>query len=167
MSTKVLVAYATRFGSTAEVASAIAEELRDEDTEVDVAPMRDDLDLAPYQAVVLGASVRGCQWLPEATCFVGRHREELKQRRVAYFLTCGRLREESTEARLEASAYLDPVRQFVPEVEPVAAACFGGCTRGNWFVSLLVHLAGLPTGDWRNWSRIRTWGAAIRPSLLG
>ena len=40
MSASVLVAYATRYGSTQEVAEAVAATLRERGLEVDVQPMR-------------------------------------------------------------------------------------------------------------------------------
>lgn len=55
MSESVLVAYATRYGSTQEVAEAVAATLRERGLEVDIQPMRKVRALAGYSAVVLGA----------------------------------------------------------------------------------------------------------------
>jgi len=59
MSNKILVAYASRTGSTAEVAKAIGNTLAESGAQVDVLPMQDIKDLAPYQAVVAGCAIRG------------------------------------------------------------------------------------------------------------
>ena len=53
MSSLILVGYATRYGSTQEVAEAIAAALREEGIETDIRPMREVRTLAGYSAVVL------------------------------------------------------------------------------------------------------------------
>jgi len=66
----VLVAYATHTGSTAEVATAIAEELRARGLDVDLAEVTAAEPVRSYQAVVLGSAVNGGRWLPEALEFI-------------------------------------------------------------------------------------------------
>jgi menaquinone-dependent protoporphyrinogen oxidase len=86
MKTKsVLLAYATRYGSTREVAEAIAAELRKAGLEVDIQPMREVKTLDRYDAVVLGAAIYNTRWHPDAGLFLSQHREALKQRPVAIF----------------------------------------------------------------------------------
>jgi menaquinone-dependent protoporphyrinogen oxidase len=55
MPDSVLVAYATRSGSTREIAEVIAATLREHGLEVDLKPARDVRTLEGYRAVVLGA----------------------------------------------------------------------------------------------------------------
>lgn len=55
MSASILVTYATRYGSTQEVAEAVAETLREAGLEVDVQPARKVRTLEGRRAVVLGA----------------------------------------------------------------------------------------------------------------
>ena len=54
MSNKILVAYASQTGSTAGVAEAIGKSLAESGEHVEVRPMQDVKDLAPYHAVVAG-----------------------------------------------------------------------------------------------------------------
>ena len=70
MPNRILVTYASRAGTTAEVAEAIARTLTQEGAQVDVLPMNSVKDLSPYQAVVAGSAIRGSKWLPEAIQFV-------------------------------------------------------------------------------------------------
>lgn len=88
MSNKILVAYATRNGSTAGVAEAIGKTLAENGTVVDVRSMTDVKDLTPYQAVVAGSAIRGGMWLPEAMQFMKTHQAALAQRPFAAFLVC-------------------------------------------------------------------------------
>ncbi|HEX6383591.1 MAG TPA: flavodoxin domain-containing protein [Anaerolineae bacterium] len=55
MSASILVAYATRYGSTQEVAQVVAAMLREGGLEVEIQPMRKVRSLEGYRAVVLGA----------------------------------------------------------------------------------------------------------------
>jgi len=55
MQIKVLVAYASKYGSTQEVAEKIAATLRENDLLVDLKPIREVKPLEEYTAIVLGA----------------------------------------------------------------------------------------------------------------
>jgi len=55
MSDSILVTYATRYGSTQEVAEAIAATLRESGLEVDIQPMRKVQTLERFRAIVMGA----------------------------------------------------------------------------------------------------------------
>lgn len=69
---KILVAYATCHGSTAEIAQRIADRLRASGDTVDCQPMT-DLDTPDgYEAAVLGSPIHDQDWLPEATGFLAR-----------------------------------------------------------------------------------------------
>ena len=53
----ILLAYATRYGSTQEVAETITATLREAGLKVDMQPMQDVRTLDNYDAVVLGAAI--------------------------------------------------------------------------------------------------------------
>ena len=88
MSNKILVAYASAAGSTAGVAEAIGKTLVESGAQVEVRPMKDVNDLAPYQAVVAGSAIRDGKWLPEAIQFVQNHQAALARKPFAAFLVC-------------------------------------------------------------------------------
>jgi menaquinone-dependent protoporphyrinogen oxidase len=73
----VLVAHASKRGSTAEIADAIAEELRQAGLEVDCLPAADVGGLDCYDAVVLGSAVYVKRWRGDAKHFLRRHAQEL------------------------------------------------------------------------------------------
>src|SRR5512141_346857 len=71
MNTKsILLAYASRFGSTQEVAESIAAALREGGLAVDLQPMQEVKALDRYDAVVLGAAIYNAKWHAEAHRFV-------------------------------------------------------------------------------------------------
>jgi menaquinone-dependent protoporphyrinogen oxidase len=57
MRPRILVAYASRAGSTAEVAEVIGRVLREGGPEVDVCPVGAVHSLAGYDALVLGSAI--------------------------------------------------------------------------------------------------------------
>ncbi len=57
MKKKTLVAYATKRGSTAEIAEKIGEVLKRRQIQVDVLPVREITDLSPYKTVILGTAI--------------------------------------------------------------------------------------------------------------
>ena len=85
MSDSVLVAYATRYGSTQEVAEAVGETLREAGLGVEVRPMREVRTLEGYDAVVLGAALYMYRWHKDARRFLSRHRKALGELSVAIF----------------------------------------------------------------------------------
>ena len=75
--TRFLVAYGSKNGSTAEIAEAIAAELRVQGCTADCRAAGDVRDLAGYDAVVLGSAVYMRRWRREARSFLKRFSREL------------------------------------------------------------------------------------------
>jgi menaquinone-dependent protoporphyrinogen oxidase len=172
VSNKILVTYASRLGSTAGVAEAIAKTLQESGAEVDVRPMQDVTDLTPYRAVVAGSAIRGKQWLPEAMQFMQKHQTALQQKPFAAFLVCMTLAMKSGEKyRPHVASFLDPVRAMV---RPVSTGLFAGVLNigkiesfGNRLKFRLSVMFGVwKEGDHRDWNAIREWTAGLGPRLL-
>jgi menaquinone-dependent protoporphyrinogen oxidase len=168
MNQKILVAYATKLGSTAEVAQVIGGELRKPGTAVDVLEISQVDSLDAYQSVVVGSAIRVGKWLPEAVKFVKHHRDVLSRIPVAYFVVCMTLSEDTPENRKKVLAYLDPVRQQVPEVRPVDIGLFAGkidMKELSLPLRFVVKMVKSPVGDFRNWDAVRSWAQQIHPAL--
>jgi menaquinone-dependent protoporphyrinogen oxidase len=166
MMNKILVTYATRAGSTVEVAATVAEELRAEGATVDVLPIKIVRDVNGYDAVVVGSAIRMGQWLPEAVQFVKTHRSTLAGIPTAYFLVSGFLREDTPEMRQKVLAFLDPVREIL---EPISIGLFAGkidFSKLSWLDRTIAKAVGSPEGDWRDWEAIRNWARELQPTLV-
>ena len=85
MLNSVLVTYATRYGSTQEVAETIAAVLGDAGLVVDLQPMRQVRTLEGFDSVVLGAALYVFRWHSAAHRFVARHKTALLERPTAIF----------------------------------------------------------------------------------
>ena len=172
MSNKILVAYASRAGSTAGVAEAIGGTLADGGAQVEVRPMKDVKDLAPYQAVVAGSAIQGRKWLPEAMQFMRTHRAALAPKPFAAFLVCMTLAMPGADKyREHVVDFLQPVRALV---RPVSEGLFAGAldiskvpSFGDRLKFRLSVIFGVwSEGDHRDWNAIRAWAESIRPLLL-
>src|SRR5438093_1491895 len=74
---KMLVVYASMFGSTAQVAVTIGEELCKDGYVVDVRLPSHVKSLDGYSAAVIGSCAKGSAWLGDAVNFVKVNREAL------------------------------------------------------------------------------------------
>ena len=167
MKTRILVAYATRQGSTAGVAAAVGEALSNDDCEVDVLPLDEVGDISVYSAVVIGAPMRLFRWVGEARRFVSDNREALERIPVACFAVCIGL--------AKKRALFDSVsgiweRAVKKKITPVDTALFAGAldrSKLPLVISLGTRLIGAPDGDFRDWSAIREWAESLPDSLIG
>lgn len=157
----VLLAYATRYGSTQEVAETIAAALRQAGLEVDLQPMQEVKRLDPYDAVLLGAAIYNTRWHPDAHQFLSKHQEALKQRPVAIF-ALGPL-STSEAAMLRSRHQLDKELEKYPWLKPVALEVFVGKMDPAklGFLERMFSTA----SDHMDWEAIRAW-ANVLPAQL-
>ncbi len=166
MSERVLIAYASRCGSTAEVAEAIAQELTAQGQLVDVRGVRELPDLDGYRAVLVGSAVRFGKWLPEAVRFIERNRTLLSRVPTAFFTVHALALDDSPASQRERHAYLEPVRGLVV---PRHEAFFAGeidPARLSFAERWLARFVRAPEGDLRDWERIRSWARQIAQELV-
>jgi menaquinone-dependent protoporphyrinogen oxidase len=164
MSKRILVAYASGSGSTREVAAAIGEALAEGGARVDVEAVQDVSSVADYSALVVGSSIRGGRWLPEAVTFVAEFAGALAARPVAYFTTCLAMIKDTDENRRRTLAYMDPILSLAPSVMLVDIGLFAG----SLDASRQIEIAGVPGpyGDYRDWEAIDAWAAKLLPTLM-
>ena len=107
---KLLVAYASKHGSTAEIAEAIGDELRAAGVEADVAQASEVGDVARYAGVVLGSAVYMKRWRPEARHFLRLLERELGDRPLWIF-NSGPVGEEEADASWSEPAKVLVIRK--------------------------------------------------------
>ena len=81
-SARVLIAYGSRAGATADIAAALVDVLRAEGIDPVVADTRDVRDISRYGAVVIVSGTSVARWRREAIKFLGRFSDELSRRAV-------------------------------------------------------------------------------------
>jgi menaquinone-dependent protoporphyrinogen oxidase len=166
MSTSVLIGYATRYGSTQEVAEAVAATLHECGLTVDIQPMRDVRTLAGYSAVVLGAPLFMFRWHKDALRFLSRHRQALSERPVAVF-ALGPVHDPYDEEEWQNSrAQFDKELAKFPWLRPVALEMFGGKYDPEKLRFPINLFAGKePASDLRDWTAIRAWASDLTAKL--
>ena len=160
MTTSILVAYATKKGSTREVAETIAVALGDHGLEAETVPAAEVADLDPYDAVVLGSALYTGRLHRDARNFLHGHAETLARLPVAVFAMGPRSLAEADVA--ESRKQLGRELAKVPEVEPVSVAIFGGV------LDPAQHhfpFNRMPATDARDWEAIRAWADELSAAL--
>ncbi len=156
MPLNVLVAYATKKGSTQEVATAVAEELRGRGADVTVLAAADVRDVASYDGVVLGGSLYMGRWHEDARRLLQRQSATLAERSLAVFgigpLTSG------PDDLASARRQLDHALDKLTEVHPVTVAVFGGAVDPG---KLHFPFNRMPASDARDWDQIRSWARTV------
>lgn len=163
---RVLIAYASRLGSTREIAQAIARVLTQRGAIVDVRAVDEVEHIEGYQAVMVGSPIREARWLPEARRFVETHREALRQVPLVYFAVSGLMSQPTPEHFHEVYEYLAEVRDIA---EPLEVGIFAGMLdydRLDPAQMTKVLSKGLPEGDFRRWQDIRAWAEDVADRLL-
>lgn len=166
MSDSLLVTYATRYGSTQEVAEKIASTLEKAGLVVDVQRMRDVRTLAGYRAVVLGAPLYMFHWHKDALNFLARHKQALMKLPVAIFVL-GPTHDPYDEAEWKDSrAQFEQERNKFTWLEPVAIEMFGGKYNPDSLSFPLKLMAGnAPATDIRDWEAILAWASRLADKL--
>jgi menaquinone-dependent protoporphyrinogen oxidase len=172
MKETILVTYATRSGSTAGVAEAIARTFIENGISADVKPMADVDGLSGYAAVVAGSAIQGQKWLPEAMRFIRTNQAELRRKPFAAFMVCITLSMKGADQyRSGVAEWLSPVRALV---RPVSEGLFAGAldfakipfSLNALLMRVPVMMGMWKTGDHRNWDDIRAWSKRTLPLLV-
>ena len=152
----VLVAYATKRGSTREVAADVGRVIRQSGAEVEISPAREVKNLDRYQAVVLGGALYMGRWHKDARKMLKRFRSELTSLPLAVFAMGPK--ETTPEALESAHAELAKALDEVPEVHPFSTAIFGGVIDP---AKLHFPFSRMPAGDARDWDAIQKWAEEV------
>jgi menaquinone-dependent protoporphyrinogen oxidase len=158
---KVLIAYASRTGTTVEIAEAIGKTLGERGFAVDVRPIQEKPSVERYQAVLIGSAIIGGNFLPEAAEFVRANGEALRKTPVALFVVHFFFRGNGETDRKTRESYLNEIRPLVPQASEVFFAgrfsrrtvTVGGVP--EWMARLT------PTIDRRDWGKIRAWAEKL------
>lgn len=162
---RVLVAYGTKYGSTAEIAERIGATLRAAGLAVDVRAAREVKTLDPYRAVVLGSAVYMGRWRRDALRLL--RRSELERLDVWLF-SSGPVGEQKTD-HSDVDRWTRP-----PKVDHLAAKIgahdhvgFGGMIAedSGFMRKRMAHGTPPDLRDLRDWRLIEAWARGIANTL--
>jgi menaquinone-dependent protoporphyrinogen oxidase len=158
----ILVCYATRYGSTGDIARIIGKELEAAGYRVAVSPVAEVKDPSEYDAVVIGSPLYMGKWLAEARDFVSRFRYPLQERPVAVFSVGYSLKDRTMEHLKSGEDALVAIRVFIT---PVSAGFFPGKVdpdRMSPADKAMVILSGVTPGDFQDEDMVRSWARELR-----
>ena len=161
MTEKILIAYASKCGSTGEVAQALAAELTARGRAVDVRLAGRVTDVAEYQAVLVGSAIRMGQWLPEALRFVERHQAQLRRLPTAFFTVHMLNTGDEAASRQARAAYLDGVHRIMTAPAEVFFAGKMELAKLSFLDRLIAQAVKAQDEDKRDWGAIRAWAQAL------
>ncbi len=161
MNKRILVTYATRAGSTVEVAAAIGETLSARGFAVDVKPVKDQPRLDGYQAVVMGSAIRMGSWLAEAVDFIKNNQQALNRMPVALFTVHMLNIGDDEQSRTNRLAYLNTVRPLLQKADEVYFAGKMDFSRLSFLDRFISGMVKVQEEDRRDWGNIRNWAQTI------
>ena len=159
---KVLVTYASKYGSTGSVAQAIAGQLRRRGVAADVRPVHEVTDLSAYDAFVVGSAIRMGRWLSPAVEFVETHADTLRQAPTSFFTVHMLNTDDSEDSRQARAAYVEPVHAILM---PQSEAFFAGkidIENLSFLDRFIARMVKAEDADHRDWHAIRVWADQIR-----
>jgi menaquinone-dependent protoporphyrinogen oxidase len=152
----ILVAYASKHGSTREVAEAVATGLRERGWAVEATPAADVDDVSRYAGAVLGTALYTGRAHPDARRLLKRHHAALAGMPFAVFAMGPRT--SADEDIAGARRQIDAALAHRPDVHPVAVAVFGGVIDPS---GLHFPFSRMPASDARDWDAIRAFADEV------
>ncbi len=156
---RVLIAVASKHGSTREIASVIANELRAENLTVELREAIEVGDVIGYDAVLLGSAIYAGKWLSEAQRFAAQHQVELSTVPVWLF-SSGPLGTDDPQPQDDPDLLATPLGDVKPQDHRVFTGKLD-LARLGFGERLLTKVVSAPSGDFRDWEEIRAWAQKV------
>jgi len=166
---KLLILYASKRGSTAEVATFIGRILQEQELSVDVVDADNFTgDIHSYNAVILGTAIYKGVWMSSLWRTVRRIEDQFKDKPVWGFSLCMRV--------LEADGYDYAFANYLPHnilerLNLKNYRFFGGRLQDlslglrQEFHETYDGMIGRKEGDYRDWNAIRAWALDIATTI--
>lgn len=159
---RVLVAFASRHGSTEAIAIGIATRLAQRGCICTTRSAELVDDVSGFDACIIGSAVYLGRWMPAARDLVSRHRDALLKKAVWLF-SSGPIGEPARPLTdpIDASAAL-------ADLQAVDHLRFAGrLDRASLSFPerIAVQVVGAPDGDFRDWDAINAWADGIADNL--
>jgi menaquinone-dependent protoporphyrinogen oxidase len=159
----VLVAVASKHGSTEEIAGVVADELRAAGHLVEVRDVAQRFDVTQYDAAVVGSAIYMGNWMSEAWQFVEGYQEQLQAMPVWLF-SSGPLGEEYPEG-MGRPETLDELMEMTNARDHTVFVGKLDKDELGFGERMIARVVKAPEGDFRNWPEIRRWAAHIAAEL--
>jgi menaquinone-dependent protoporphyrinogen oxidase len=165
-SDRILIAYGSKHGATAEIADAIGTTLREAGWAADVVPAGHVTSIDPYVAAVVGSAVYMGHWRSDAAHLLKR--PELRERPVWLF-SSGPVGEDSDDPASERWTKPERIQKLAAAIGVRDHAVFGGMVADDEGFMRKRMALGIPpeARDRRDWDEISAWATSIATALDG
>ena len=167
MNSKTLVAYATKYGATAEIAEKIGEVLSQAGVPTDVSPVNQVKDLDSYGAVVLGSAVYIFRWRKEASRFLKVNARKLAERPLWIFSSGPTGKGDPVELT-NGWRFPKGLQPRLDNIKPREVVVFHGAIDPGKMKGMekwMIDKVGADMEDSRDWDAITSWAKAIASVL--
>jgi menaquinone-dependent protoporphyrinogen oxidase len=167
--TKILVIYASKHHSTAEIAEVIGKVMRQFDAlQVEIKAVENVTSITSYDVIVLGSAVYAGHWQSSAAEFLKQH-EQVLTRKFVWVFSSGPTGEGDPKALMKGWEFPEDLRPLIEHIKPQDITVFHGKLDPaslNVFERFVVKGVNAPTGDFRDWEAIRDWALTIAHALV-
>jgi menaquinone-dependent protoporphyrinogen oxidase len=167
MDNRVLIAYATKHGATAEIAEQISQVIHEAGLSGDVMPIDRVNNLTAYKAVVLGSAVYIGQWRKEAAKFLETNEKQLAKLPVWLF-SSGPTGEGDAVELMKGWRFPEALQAIADRIKPRDIAVFHGVLdtqKLNLAERVVIKGVKAPVGDFRDEDVISAWANGIVDAL--
>jgi len=172
MDGRILIGYGTRYGSTGEIAEAMAKTAQEIGAHVDLINLKKQKppkSLEDYSLIVIGSGIQVGKWTKEPLEFISKNLETLSKTKTALFVVCG---DAASPDKCDSAQtdYLDTIVEEYPTLNPISTGLFPGVfdfSKYNFAVRALVKSIvkkemepweEVPERiDFRNWEMVYDW----------
>ncbi len=160
---KLLITYASKYGSTAGIAEVIGKELRKRNYEVEVRPVDQVGSLEGYDGFVIGSAVYAGSWMKPAAKFL-RANQELLAGRPVWLFSSGPTGPGDPNELLDGWSFPENLAKVREKIQPKDVILFHGqldLDKLNFAEKMIVKSIKATLGDYRDWLVIRGWARKI------
>jgi menaquinone-dependent protoporphyrinogen oxidase len=168
MKNTVLVAYASKYGSTREIAEAIVETLSKNEIQADLRSADSVKDIQGYKGVILGSAIYVGQWPKSAVSLLKKNQEKLTGMPVWLF-SSGPSGEGNPLQLVDGVRFPPSLKTLIENIHPQDIAVFHGDINLNkinamekWAIKNVVKK---PFGDYRDWDSIYRWTSSVAENM--
>jgi menaquinone-dependent protoporphyrinogen oxidase len=167
MAQSVLVAYASKYGATAEIANKIGDVLNEAGIHADVKSVESAIDVSRYDAFVVGGSVYIGRMRKAARNFLKRHAGLLATKPVWLFAS-GTTDDKPADPRMAGFENPTSTKETIQRIAPRDTKVFAGCidpAKASGLDKWVINKVGAKIADARDWDDISSWAQSVAREL--
>lgn len=164
---KILVAYASKYGSTAQIAENITLQLKKAGLNAESKNVLEVSTLDGYSAILVGSAVYAGNWMKEAADFLQTHKDKLALLPIWLF-SAGPTGKGDPVEKMKGWNFPETLKPLAEKIKPRGMAFFHGVldmSKLRLAEKLIIYALKAPAGDFRDWEMINGWADKVAASL--